>query len=281
MLCSREVLPPGLRSRWPASEKLPSAMAGTQPGRCMGSAGRRKGAATLLGGADCSGDRRGSKSALPEFSRPTRGFPTQDQTRRVTPAWAARAGGGRALRAPPPRSQQASAVLTPGSWGPGRCRLPARRGPSPSLDPAPRSGEGLSLVQTQGPHRASLAGPALPNATSPFGSAPNTPNTRRGPAVGRLTGVGTRVLGPQSGLKGACPRSHASPRAASPLGLRSRSPPPNSSPASVLWLSSSAGLDAPGDPWTDQEEGCPTSGPESQSELLHGLNRLFSPSFYP
>lgn len=205
MLCSREVLPPGLRSRWPASEKLPSAMAGTQPGRCMGSAGRRKGAATLLGGADSSGDRRGSKSALPEFSRPTRGFPTQDQTRRVTPAWAARAGGGRALRAPPPRSQQASAVLTPGSWGPGRCRLPARRGPSPSLDPAPRSGEGLSLVQTQGPHRASLAGPALPNATSPFGSAPNTPNTRRGPAVGRLTGVGTRVLGPQSGLN----REHA------------------------------------------------------------------------
>lgn len=36
MLCKREVLPPGLRSRWPASEKLPSAMVGAQPGRCMG-----------------------------------------------------------------------------------------------------------------------------------------------------------------------------------------------------------------------------------------------------
>lgn len=36
MLCKRDVLPPGLRSRWPASEKLPSAMAGAQPGRCMG-----------------------------------------------------------------------------------------------------------------------------------------------------------------------------------------------------------------------------------------------------
>lgn len=36
MLCKRDVLPPGLRSRWPASEKLPSAMAGGQPGRCMG-----------------------------------------------------------------------------------------------------------------------------------------------------------------------------------------------------------------------------------------------------
>lgn len=42
MLCSREVLPPGLRSRWPASEKLPSAMAGAQPGRCMGRAGGRR-----------------------------------------------------------------------------------------------------------------------------------------------------------------------------------------------------------------------------------------------
>lgn len=38
MLCSREVLPPGLRSRWPASEQLASAMAGAKPGRCMGSA---------------------------------------------------------------------------------------------------------------------------------------------------------------------------------------------------------------------------------------------------
>lgn len=42
MLCSREALPPGLRSRWPAIEKLPSAMAGAQPGRCMGRAGSRR-----------------------------------------------------------------------------------------------------------------------------------------------------------------------------------------------------------------------------------------------
>lgn len=38
MLCKRDVLPPGLRSRWPESEKLLSAMAGAQPGRCMGRA---------------------------------------------------------------------------------------------------------------------------------------------------------------------------------------------------------------------------------------------------
>ena len=57
MLCSREVLPPGLRSRWPASEKLPSAMAGAQPGRCMGSAGTPEGAARALGSAACLEDR--------------------------------------------------------------------------------------------------------------------------------------------------------------------------------------------------------------------------------
>lgn len=48
MLCKRDVLPPGLRSRWPASEKLPSAMAGAQPGRCMGRQER-----TLQTGARC------------------------------------------------------------------------------------------------------------------------------------------------------------------------------------------------------------------------------------
>lgn len=64
ILCNREVLPPGLRSRWPASEKLPSAMAGAQPGRCMGGAGRREGALET--------ERRGSKPALSQCGGATR-----------------------------------------------------------------------------------------------------------------------------------------------------------------------------------------------------------------
>lgn len=65
MLCSREVLPPGLRSRWPASEKLPSAMAGAQPGRCMGSAGTPEGAARALRSAACLEDREQEAGSRP------------------------------------------------------------------------------------------------------------------------------------------------------------------------------------------------------------------------
>ena len=203
MLCSREVLPPGLRSRWPASEKLPSAMAGAQPGRCMGGAGagRTRPALSALQPAQKTAS-RGSKSAPPGATVQPEGDRTAAKSReRRQPRLRALEAGERRVRG----------RLGPGwSWssargwpGLGVLRLgarPPRLLPSPAPSSAlapPCSGAGPSPGSF--PFLGVLAHPAGRGAlgTFPLPSL-HPPFTSWRPAVACLTGLGARLRGPAS-----------------------------------------------------------------------------------
>lgn len=251
MLCSREVLPPGLRSRWPASEKLPSAMAGAQPGRCMGGAGagRTRPALSASPPAQKTAS-RGSKSAPPGAAVQPEGdrIAAKSCERRQPRLCALEAGERRVRGRLGPGWSWSSARGWPGL---GVLRLgarPPRLLPSPAPSSAlapPCSGAGPSPVRPRGPHPPQPRRRAL--GTFPLPSL-RPPSTSWRPAVACLTGPGARLrlrgpASPRPAPVGPTPSVPPTPEAHLPPSAPSPSPDPPSPR-----LPSSAGLSACGDP---------------------------------
>lgn len=258
MLCSREVLPPGLRSRWPASEKLASAMAGAQPGRCMGGRGRLEGAARALGSAACFGERKEVRSRFPVRTSNPRGSDPRSSSK-------GDAGSGCErwiwARSPPAAAwvpvgvgssdspEQGLRVLKPESRLSPAPPLWPRTQPHP-LYPSARSWAGLSLVQPQGPLPATPGSGRTANIPPPTLDPLQTLQTHRGPAVGRLTGLGIRVRGPRPLVLpqlGCRLLSHLPPRTCLPLWvhLPLHVPPPQTHSSACFVRRAKR----PGDPW--------------------------------
>lgn len=170
-----------------------------------GRRGRLEGAARALGSAACFGERKEVRSRFPVRTSNPRGSDPRSSSK-------GDAGSGCErwiwARSPPAAAwvpvgvgssdspEQGLRVLKPESRLSPAPPLWPRTQPHP-LDPSPRSWAGLSLVQPQGPLPATPGRGRTPNIPPPTLDPLQTVLTHRGPAVGRLTGVGFGVRGPR------------------------------------------------------------------------------------